>query len=241
MAQTKIIGGGTQAPGTELGIDPTFLAAHVAMKPMEYTGAGAVLGHYSVAQQTGTVTAMGAGAMLASLRWTDPSRFLVLLRIRVGYSILGAVTAAVPMDMRAIIARGFSVDFTTNKTQLSMAAVTNTNKMRASMGTSLLGVNGPNIATTVAMTGQTLTADSAPFAICSWPSLLATNGAGTAVALAAGDCGPVQDLYTCNAMGQHPVVLGNNEGVLVQPAQTGPASGTWNYTVQWEFAEVVVF
>ena len=52
------------------------------MKPMEYAGAGAVLGHYAVAQQTGTVTAMGAAAMLASFRWIDPSRFAVLLRTR---------------------------------------------------------------------------------------------------------------------------------------------------------------
>ena len=145
------------------------------------------------------------------------------------------------MDLRAIIARGFSVDFSGNNTQLSLAAPTNTNKMRSTMGPSLLGIKGPNIATTIAMTGQTLTADSAPFALCSWSPIQATNGAGTAVLLGAGCAGPMQDLYSCTAAGQHPVVLANNEGVLVQPAQTGPATGTWNYTIQWEWAEVVVF
>lgn len=241
MAQTKIIGGGTQGPGTELGVDPTTLAAHVALKPIEYAGAGAVLGHYSTAQQSGAVTAMAAGGHTASFRWTDASRYAVILRIRVGYSIASAVTAAVPMDMRAIVARGFSVDFSANNTQLSLAAVTNTNKMRASMGTSLLGTKGPVICTTAAMSGQTLTLDSAPFAICSWPTIFAQNGAGTAVALPVGNGGPVQDLYTCTSFGQHPVVLSANEGVIIQPAQVAPADGTWKYTVQWDWVEVATF
>ncbi len=241
MAQTKVIGGGVQSPGVELGIDPTTLAAHVALKPIEYGNFGTVLGHYSVAQQSGSITAMAAGGHSASFRWTDPSRYAVILRIRVGYCFNGAVTTTLPMDMRAIIARGFSVDFSSNQTAISMVGVSNTNKMRASMGASLMGTKGPTICTTVAMSGQTLTADAAPFAICSWPTIAATNGAGTAVAQPVGAGGSVQDLYTCTAQGQHPVVLAANEGVIIQPAQAGPASGTWIYTCAWDWAEVSVY
>ncbi len=246
MAQTKIIGGGTTAqgtPGAELAVDPTFLAARIALKPHEYAGQGKVLGHYGVCQQSGAVvnSTLLALGHLGSIRWSDPSTYLVLLRIRVGCNIQTIMTAALTTDIRAIVARGFSVDFTTASTAINMATPAKTNAMRSSMSNSLMGINGPRICTTVVMSGQTFTADAAPFAVQYFQLHYPTNVTGTVVTQSVGPTAPVTDLYNCTLNGQHPLVLSNNEGVILQNITAGNADGKITYTFGWEFAEVVVF
>jgi hypothetical protein len=146
------------------------------------------------------------------------------------------------MTMRAVLARGFTVDFTTNSTMSSMAVQPKANAMRNSMGSSLMGVNGPRISDGVgAMSGQTLTADTLGFAIAVWPGIVATNVAGTAVVQPVG-MGAVSTLYECTSPYQHPVVLSQNEGVLIQPKLAGPVvDGSYAFYVGWEWAEVEVF
>ena len=240
--QTKIVGNGSGSVDVPWAVDPTFKAAHIALSPLEYANSGRVLGHYAVAQRSGELVAtIGALGHLGSIRWAVDDAYLVLLRLKVGWSISAAVTTAVEMNMRAIIARGFSVDFTTAATAINMATVPKTNAMRNSMGSSLMGTAGPRIATTTVQSGQTLTADSAPFAMCVWSSRYPTNSTGTAVAQAVGDAGLMQTLYEYTALAQHPVVLSLNEGVIVQPVTAGPASGTFALYTQWEWAEVEVY
>lgn len=236
--QTKILG----ASGNEMEVDKTFLAARVAMRPLEYVNQGRVLGHYAVAQRSGELVAtIGALGHLASIRWAVDDAYCVLMRLKVGWSISAAVTTAVEMNLRAIIARAFSVDFTTAATAINMATVPSTNAMRKSMGSSLMGVTGPRISTTTVQSGQTLTADNAPIGMVVWPSRYPTNSTGTAVAQAVGDAGMMQTLYECTAPYQYPVVLSLNEGVIVQPVTAGPATGTFAIYTQWEWAEVEVF
>ena len=227
-----------------LAVDPTFLAARVALRPLEYQSQGRILGHYAVAQRSGELAAtIGALGHLASVRWSDATAYMVLLRLKVGWSVSGAITTAVEMNMRAIIARGFSVDFTTAATAINLATVPKTNAMRQSMGSSLMGVNGPRIATTVVQSGQTLTVDNAPFAMHVWPSIVAVDATAAAatVTQAVGVAGMMATLYEYTALAQHPVVLGFNEGVIVQPVTAGPATGTFAIYTQWEWAEVEVY
>src|SRR5437879_1402314 len=100
MAQTKIIGGGAAgdagviAAGKEQAVDPLYLAARIAMRPLDYTGQGRILGHYMTGQRSGEIAAtLGAGGKLASIRWPDLSTFLVLLRLKIGISISADVTS----------------------------------------------------------------------------------------------------------------------------------------------------
>lgn len=228
--------------GHQLEVDATHLAARIAMRPLDHVKDGRILGHYAVAQRSGELVAtIGALGHLASFRWVPDDAYAVLLRLRVGWSISAAVTTAVEMNMRAIIARAFTVDFTTAATAINMATVTKTNAMRASMGTSLMGVTGPRISTTAVQSGQTLTADNAPIGMVVWPSRYPTNSTGTAVAQAVGDAGMMQTIYECTSPYQHPAVLSSNEGVLVQPVTAGPASGTFAIYTEWTWAEVEVF
>lgn len=235
----SVLSGGTQGVGGPgAAVDSTFQAPRFSYRPADH----ATLGHFSVAQRSGELVAtIGAAGHLARFRWTDATRFALIHRIKVGWSISGAVTTAVEMTLRAIIARAFTVDFTTARTLAAMGVVANTGKMRNSMATSLLGANGPAIATTTVMSGQTLTADADPFAIAPMPSLAPVTATGTAVAIPVGAASPMITLYENTSLNQHPLILGANEGVIIQPHLAGPGSGTWALYVQWEWAELVAY
>jgi hypothetical protein len=162
------------------------------------------------------------------------------MRIKVGWIVTGAVTAAAPMDFDACIVRGFTVDFTTAMTAVNMATTSagRTNSMRSSMGPSLMGASGPGICTTAVLSGQTLTADAAAFAITTFVNQPSGNAT---VTQAIGVGGAMQTLYEWTALGQHPVVLGPLEGVVVREVTAGVVSGTVAIYLQWEWAEVQVF
>jgi hypothetical protein len=238
MPQTQVIGGGLRDPGSPLAVDPSFLAARVALRPLEYAQVGQVLGHYAVAQVSGATASIAAGGILGSLRWADASRFCVLMGIRAGWAVTGAVTLAAVMDLQATIARAFSVDFTTAATAANLATPANTNKMRQSMGGSLMGVNGPRICTTAVQSGQTATVDANPFAATVWVNQPSGNATLTQ---AVGVAGQMQDVYNWNKLGQHPVVLSANEGVFLQTISAGVVTGTIKYYFEWSWAEVAIF
>ena len=238
MPQTQLIGGGNLQPGVPLAVDPFYQAARIALRPLDYSNVGQLLGHFAVAQVSGATLNIGAAGHIGSIRWTDTTRYLVLMRIRAGWSVTAAVTAAVPADLRAIIARGFTVDFTTASTAANLAAVTKTAQMRGTMNASLMTTNGPRICTTTVMSGQTMTVDADPFAMVVWPNQPSGNAT---VTQAVGVAGIMQTVYEWTALGQHPVVLSQNEGVILQPVTAGVTSGSVKYYFEWQWAEVVVF
>lgn len=231
--------------GTQWIIDPAG-AGRVTHRPIDYGVSGQTGGpggHYAVAQRSGEIAAtLAAAAHLARIRWTDAAHFCVVHRIKVGISFSAAVTTAVEMTMRAIKVTGFTVDFTTNMTSISMGA-SKTNMMRGTMAQSLMGANGPGICTTAALSGQTMTADAAPFAIAPLPTLAAVTATGTAVALPVGQTNltGMVTLYEHTALGAHPLILAANEGVILQNHLAGPASGTFALYTQWEWSEVLVY
>lgn len=219
----------------------------MATVPVPYIGGQGnqtVLGHYAVGQKSGTTLTIGAGGILGSIRWapTLANTFAVLMRIKASYAITTAVTTATIMDLQAIIARGFTVDFTTASTAINLSTTGKTNQMRGSMSQSQMGANGPRICTTTVMSGQTATADAAPFAVATLPTLAPSTATGTAVALPIGAAVPMATLYEWTGLGQHPVVLGNNEGVFIETVTAGPiTTGGVSYYFQWEWAEVLAF
>lgn len=248
MAQTKVIGGGgvgSLLQGVEQAVDPLFLAARIALRPLDYSdGRGTLLGHYGVAQTSGAIAATPTALdPHASIRWAPSlsNAYCVLLRLRVGYGVISAVATAVRMAYQASVARQFTTDFSGATTAINMATVAKSGAMRSSMGGSLMGANGPRICTTGPMTGQVYTLDNAPFALTSWEPLHSVSATGTAVQLNAGAGGPMQTLYECTSPYQHPPVLASNEGVVVQLTHTGWAGGTVNLYTEWTWAEVVVF
>ena len=250
MAQTKVLGGAGPAvilPGFEQAVDPLYQAARIALRPLDYSTQGSVLGHYATGQKSGATVSIGAAGHIGRVRWapTVANTFCVLMRIKVGWATISTVTTAVQMDFDAIIHRGYTVDHTVAITNVNLASVPRSNAMRATMGSSfggsLMGANGPGICTTAVISGNTSTADNAPFAITITPALTSTTSTGTAVAIQPGTACPMATLYEYTSLSQHPVVLSNNEGVVVREVSAGPATGTTSLYIQWEWAEVFVF
>ncbi len=211
------------------------------MRPLNYTGLGGIiLGHYAVAQRSGAIVAtIGTAGILGSIRWAPTSNILLaLMRLKAGITFSGAVSTATEMTLQAKIVRGFSVDFTTASTPAAMGVVTSTGKMRSStMSPSQMGANGPRICTTTVMSGQTATQDADAFCMAAFDTPAITGTVGIPVGRAC----ITQTLYEWTALGGHPPVLGSQEGIFVELVAAGPASGTFNLQLQWEWAEVAVF
>lgn len=210
--------------------------------PVPYVGTGGqqqvVLGHYAAAQLSGAIAAAPTALdPHASFRWApNPSTILaVLMRIKVGWAVISAITTAVRMAYQASIARAFTVDYASGGTLLVTGTPVKTQAMRSTMAPSQASIR---MTTTGALSGHTNTLDTAPFAMTNWnvPSILT----GT-VSVPAGVAGPMQTLYEWTGLGQHPPVLANNEGVAVQLVHTGWATGTVSLITMWEWAEVLLF
>lgn len=205
-----------------------------------------ILGHYKTFQRSGEIAAtLGAAAHLARIRWapTLSNASLVLLKLRAGISISADVTSGkIEMALRAIIVRGFTVDFTTNMTSLNLGT-TKSNAMRSiTMNNSQMGASGPGICTTAALSGQTMTADAAPFCGAVMPTLLVpTSATGVATLLTQGAGTPMTTLYERGSDGDHPPVLISGEGIVVQNQLAGYASGTFALYTEWHWAEVLNF
>jgi hypothetical protein len=202
-----------------------------------------VLGHYAVAQKSGATVSVTAGSYVGRIRWsptTVGNVYCVLLRVKVGWIVTANNTTATatPMDFDACVVRNFTVDFTGNLTAVNLTTGTNyrTNCMRASMSPSQMGSQGPAICTTVGMTGATLVADAAAFAETTFANQPSGNSTATQYV---GVAGTMQTLYEWTGGGQHPVVLGTNEGVVVREVTAGPTAGTLAIYLQWEWAEVL--
>jgi hypothetical protein len=231
--QIKVVGGGATQPGSELVVDPTFNAARVVMKPLEYANLGQILGHYRAVCTSGSVLSLTGPAVVNSLRWTDPSRFFVLLRLEANLSIPSTITTGVVQDVAAYVFRGSTgnssgagsstVDFTGNK-----------QKLRASMGSSLVG-ELRTIGTTTALTACAgKTNDGVPFgagAFSLWPDIRTAGSAPIAPLI----------LYKVDSFGQHPIVLACNEGIEIQDTTTNNTTGAIKFYFTYEWAEVSLF
>src|SRR5207302_1575911 len=119
----------TAIPGQAL--DPTFNAARVAIRPLDYQNLGQFLGHYSVAKNTSTTVSIGAGGTLAYLRWTDSSRYCVPLKVRVSAVVASAISTGTIVDVGLFQGHGSSgagsggnsvVPGTTNKARAAIMA-----------------------------------------------------------------------------------------------------------------------
>lgn len=244
--QYQSIVGDANAPvaGIQAVVEQLFGSLRTAVKPLDYLQGGAtVLGHYSVCQQSGAIAATPTALDThASFRWapTNQNALCVPIRIKIGWQCISAIATAVRMVYSATIARSWTTADSSG-TFANLGAVTKTGAMRTSMGSSLLGTSGPQIAATGAITAGTRTLDADAFAMAVMPALTNVSATGTAVQVNAGGGVPMSVMYEWTGLGQHPIVLANNEGVVIRIVNTGWAAGTVSLNVQWEWAELYAF
>lgn len=217
--------GGVSGAVTEVGA-AAAIPAHITAKPIPY----GTLGHYALAVSLALPVSASANGHRFAFRWTHATNLAVLTRIRLFDMQLTAATATIYQGYQAFVARAFTTFHTTSVTNFTFTG--NNMKKRASMGTTLAGNIGHSAAVAAGMTGQTATLDAHPII----------------------ELGTVQTITTPNttlwvterefdmAGGAHPVVLAQNEGIIVTgPTIVSGAAGTQQLGIEFSWAEVSAF
>ena len=199
---------------TQLAVESKWNALRATLRPLDYGS----LGIYQISAQTGTIAAgMAANSEIFQFRWTDATRLALITQIR--FDGLGSIAAFAAgfASFEAVIARSWSADGSGGTT---LTPSVNNQKLRTSMGTSLVGA--VRIASTGALTVGTKTLDGRGCGAFVG-GLPATAGAGLQQA----------NLLDNETTNEHPIVLATNEGIVVRA--TVPATGTWTagITVKW--------
>jgi hypothetical protein len=223
-----VIEGATSAALQEVGA-ASASPAHVVAKPCSYGS----LGHYKYAGVTGAIAAgMAANGEVFQFRWTDATRFAVITAIRCPGMRATTAFAAGTIDIKATIARSWTASGS-GGTALTLTG--DNLSLRTSMGTTLVG--DARISTTAALGAGTKTLDTQDLGLIPTHS---SGGWNSATPIIGSIYLPRTELFVADvAGGQHPVVLAQNEGVVVRA--TVPGTGVWNIGVEIEWAEVAAF
>lgn len=227
--------------GTESIIDALRGAQRVALSPIDHSDPnGNVLGFYRATFVTGASVSIGAAGILAYLRWSDPSRYLMLIRAQAAVAVSAAITVATLVDLGLYISRGSSAAGSGGS---ALTLTGQNNKLRGNMGSSL--VTDARVGTTGALTRPTGgTVDSQPIAASPFPLKVSPDiGATAATGVALGVAAPLVELYKHDAHGGHPVILtpGNGETLEFQQIAAGPVTGALKWYLTLEWAELAGF
>lgn len=211
---------------------------HVEARPVSY----GALGHYRIHAQTGTLAAaLAAGTASAghvfAFRWADATRLAVITKLKTRFLPLTPFTAATLTDhssFDAYIVRSYTASHAAGT---ALTPTSNSAKMRASMGTSL--VTDVRISTTAALTNGTETFDAFPFAQSLRKGNRVNPAAATEEVVMPTFDG--MDLDFSMGDGDHPIVLAQNEGIVIRNRTVWPAAGTGLLSVLIAWAEVTAF
>lgn len=188
----------------------TFRALRVSVMPIEYGNFGV----YRFSATTSPFTGSASGT-LWSFRWGDAFRLAVLLRLICDGVAQDAAGLAGINHLRAFIARSFTAS---DSGGAALTLTGNNGKLRTNMGATLL--TDLRMSTTATLTAGTRTVDTQPIG-----ELLfnATVGQRNQIP-------PATVLFNEDPSGAMPVILGQNEGVLVNLVMVGSAIVTIGLT-----------
>lgn len=205
------------AGGSYAGVDPTFLALRTSQRPAE------ALGYYKVATVTGSVTGVGvvANGPLFSMRWTDAAKVAAVWGIRIAAIETTAFAAAQEVSVAATIARSFSAS-DSGGSAVSLSG--NNAKKRTAMSTSVMG--DMRVASTTILTAGTRTLDSQDvFTAVGWAG-------GTGIVI------DPQQWQIDNGSGLvHPIVLAQNEGIILRNKVAFAATGVIKFYFEVDWSE----
>ena len=202
--------------GTVSEVDSTFRAIRVTLRPTE------LIGYYTFGGVSGALTGVAAAGPVFSLRNTGSNIFLVR-RVSVGFLTTTAFTAAQGLSYGLIRATGFTAS-DTGGTALFTAGQ---NKHRTAF-TNITSAPDIRIASTAALTAGTRTLESQPMGVVGGSS----TGVGTGM--------PTEDILEQDS-GDYPMVLAQNEGLIVTNLIAMGAAGVIQLRVSVELAEASAY
>lgn len=185
-------------------------------------------GAYRLSVQTGLITTVAACTATAghifAARWGHSSKLCVITNITLRFdSITGFVTAQ-ELGVDCIIARGYSVAHS-GGTALTLTG--NSFKKRASQAST--NFSDIRVATTGALTSGTHTLDPHPIIVKSSKEL-------AVLATVMGSSFSVS--YNLNELSQHPIILSQNEGIVVRNLILMGSGGTARVGIEMDWLEV---
>lgn len=200
---------------SKMRVDAAFNAARVSVRPMD------TLAWLSVGAATGAITGVAANGPIFSLRNLS-ANLIIVRRVGIGFLTTTAFTTAQAMSFGLQVARSFTVSDSAG----TAIALTGSNaKHRTSMAnaTSL----DVRIAAAAALTAGTRALDA------NLLSVQAAFSGAAGVTLA-----PALDNLFAHDTSDYPLVLAQNEGLLVVNLTAMGATGVGSAFVNLEFAEV---
>jgi hypothetical protein len=196
-------------------VDPQHSAQRVSLRPPQ------ALGFFSIGAQSGALTAVGANGPVFALR-NASSNLIMIKRVGVGFILTTAFTTPQIVDFGLAVARSWTA---ADAGGTAIAVTGNNGKHRTSLA-SPVSLDA-RIAAAAALTAGTRTLDA---------NTLGQIGAW-AGAIGAGVTPSPDNLFSHNT-GDHPLILAQNEGIIIQAMTAMGATGIGRLYVNIEFGEV---
>lgn len=186
---------------------------------------------YRITSTSGTIAAaLAAGAQLFQFRWTSASLKANITRVRASFRALTPFTAATLTDFGFDLIKATAISAGGGGTALGAPSV-------LAPGMSASAVATTRIATTAALTAMT-TLDAVPIAqSLGYPQRVNPAAATEEVINQI----PILDFQPGLGAGDHPLVLGTNEGFVIANRVVWPAAGTGLLQVEVAWSEVPQF
>jgi len=194
------------------------MANSTMLRPHAHGG----LGQYSFGASSGSMAAgLAANSPIFSFRWGNASNIALVESITFDAAVNGTAFAAGVATVGLIFARAFTASDTDGT---AIVLTTNNAKRDTRMGTSL--VTDARIASTVTLAAGTRTLDAQDLS-----RITGSPGTATAGTIFAGST-----LLWHNYAQSHPLVLAQNEGLIIRA--TVPATGVWVFSVTMHWVEL---
>lgn len=206
------------ASGVVVDADATFKAQRTSIRPMES------LAWLSIAAKSGALTGIAANGPIFSFR-NLAANPIAIRRVGIGFICTTAFTTAQVVDYSLIVARAFTGADSGGTT---IALTGNTNKHRTSLGT--LTSAQAFVSTTGVLTAGTRTLDT---------NIMAATGAFIGAIGAA--LAPSPSNLFAHDPEDYPLILAQNEGIVIQNLTAMGAAGVGTAYVSFELAEVTAF
>jgi hypothetical protein len=212
----------------------TFRAIRVTPRPIDYGS----LGFYRLGMTSGTMAAaIAANSEIYQFRWADATRFAVVYRTAISAGSNVAATAAALIAFKMTVARAWTAAGSGG----TRAVLTGNNqKLRSSMGSSLIVANDVGISSTGLLTAGTKTLDTQDIGNISMG--IGTGAITTSMNLTF--C-PLVELLNIDSSSDHALVLAGTpsaEGFVLRTGVNAfPAAMTWSFSVNVSWAEVAAY
>lgn len=204
----------------------TYRALRVTLRPVDY----GALGQYRCSLLSGTMAAgLAAGSQVWQARWTSTPQLALIWGVSID-GLAGSATAFTAgfALFNLVVARAWTAD---GSGGANATLTGNNQKLRTSMGTSLMGAI--RISTTAALGVGTQTLDTQSEGQISF---------GIGIVASVNYLGST-GLYGASSLedggNPAPIVLAQNEGIAARA--TVPGTGTWQFGITMAWSEVASF